>query len=52
MATVAARAGAQQVFDTKDLSGESVADLFDSFEPEGFEHFLSLWPMVALRCVW
>ena len=52
MATVAARAGAQQVFDVEYLSVETVADTLDSFEPEGFEHFLSLRPMVALRCVW
>ena len=52
MAIVAARAGAQQVFDIEYLIVETHADLLDSCEPEGFQHFHGLWPMVALRCVW
>ena len=52
MAIVAARARAQQVFEIEYLIVETFSDLSDSFEPEGFQHFHGLWPMVALRCVW
>ena len=55
MAINAKRAGAQQVFDIEDLIVETLTDTLDSLEnrfsvdPEGFQHFHSQRPMVALR---
>ena len=49
MAIITARAGAQQVFDVEYLTVEIGSDPNHSFEPEGFQHFHGLWPMVALR---
>ena len=50
MAIIAARAGAQQVFDIEYLSLKITSDPTHSFEPGGFQHFHGLWPMVTLRC--
>ena len=52
MAIIAARAGAQQVFDVDYLSVE-ITHVSDSFECLAlFQHLLCLRPMVALTCVW
>ena len=51
MAKCTTRGSTQKVFDIEYLTVEFGSDFRDSFEIlELFQHFLSLWPMVALSC--
>ena len=51
MASIAPGAGTKQVFDCNVSVGEVIADGDDcELNFELLEHFLSLWPMVALKC--